>query len=268
MKNIINPPVSISKPIDIDIIIISHAKNETFRQLTIQTIETLLSSESKEDICFHIYVIESETSISDYEYPNTFTIRPSVPFGYHRYLNIGVKLGKSQYIGLANNDLVFHNGWATNILNEMSLDSDLASVGTWCPIFHTKYKISKEPVVQAGYQNGIHITGWFLFLTRKLYDSMEGLDEHFIFWYCDDDYGRTLEKMGIKHALITSSEVKHMTSLTIVELPKDHYDKMTKLPNLYYDYKWNHRSYLIYLLKRLLFSFKQTWNRKISKYRG
>lgn len=254
-----NPEISILKPVDIDIVIISHAKNAAFEQLTVQTIESLLASESPEEICFHIYVIESDLSVKDYAFPNTYTIRPKVAFGYHRYLNIGVKLGKSNYIGLANNDLIFHKGWASHILQHMNQDPAIASAGSWCSTFHSKHQISKSPEVQVGYQNGIHITGWFLFLTRKLYDTMGGLDEHFTFWYCDDDYGKTLESLGIKHALITNAEVTHISSQTTIELPPEHFNKMTKLPNLYYDYKWNHRSYLVYLIKRGIFRLKELW---------
>lgn len=245
---------------EIDIIIISNAKNPESRKLTTDTIESLLASEPPEKIRFNIFVIESDKNAEPFQYPNTQTIKPAVPFGYHTYLNIGVRAGKSSYIGLANNDLIFHPGWASAILSAMQADQSIESAGTWCDIFHNNRNIPELPLIQPGYTNGIQITGWFLFLTRRLYNRMDGLDENFSFWYCDDDYGKTLESMGVKHALITSARVTHITSQSTVKLNPKEFRRLTLLPNLYFDYKWNHRSYLVYLMKRVILYFRLQWN--------
>jgi GT2 family glycosyltransferase len=244
----------------IDIIIISNAKNEEFLNITNQTIQTLLLSENPDEIQFHPIIVESNDETPDYNYPNAVTIRPNSKFGYHKYLNIGVKAGNSPYLGLANNDLIFHKGWASAILSEMDKNPKLESAGTWCDRFHPSRNISESPEVQFGYTNGIYITGWFIFLKRSLFDRMNGLDENFSFWYCDDDYGKTLESMDVKHALITQAKVTHITSQSTIKLDPKEFRKLTLLPNLYFDYKWNHRSYLIYLIKRLIFYFRLKWN--------
>jgi GT2 family glycosyltransferase len=245
--------------INIDVIIISYAYDEHKRRLTEQTIETLLASESDENFEFYIYVIESDKNTESYNYKNTVTIKPNIKFGYHTYLNIGVNAGKSAWIALANNDLIFKKGWATSIMKAKNIRPDIESFGTWCENFHPAKSVSKYPEIQYGYTNGIHITGWFIILTRELYNNMNGLDENFIFWYCDDDYKMTLKKMEIKHALITSSEVTHITSQTTIEMDSEKYHNMTLLPNLYFDYKWNHRSYIVYQLKKILLKIRKTW---------
>jgi GT2 family glycosyltransferase len=239
--------------IDIDIIIISYAYDIKKRELTEQTIQSLLESESSEKFNMHIYVIESEKSSLPYNYPNTKMIKPTEKFGYHKYLNIGVREGKSPWLVLANNDLIFKKGWLTAIMEAREKDPDLVSFGTWCDRFHNYLSISKQPVIQYGNRVGIHVTGWLLVLTRKVYDQMNGLDENFIFWYCDNDYMMTLKKLEIKHALITNSEVLHVASQTIVEMDAEKHRKMTLLPNLYFDYKWNHKSYIVYLFKHFVF---------------
>jgi GT2 family glycosyltransferase len=249
-------------PLLIDIIIISNAKNQNLRILTENTIKSLLESESSNKFIFNIIVIESSTSADDYAYPNTKTIKPNEKFGYHKYLNIGAKLGNSPYIGFANNDLIFHPGWLSSILEEMKKDISLESVGTWCPKFHPINNVKKEPIVQPGYTNGIHMTGWFIFMKRSLYNKLEGFDENFIFWYCDDDYRRTLESEGIRHALITSAEITHITSQSISDEDPVTYKKLTQLPHLYYDYKWNHKSYIIYILKKMFLILSLKWNKK------
>lgn len=246
--------------IEIDIVIISNAKNTEARKLTEQTIESLLISEPSNEIKFYIIVVESEKTAENYHYPNTITIKPSVPFGYHTYLNIGVRAGKSPFIGLANNDLIFHKGWASAILAEMRKDSSLESAGTWCDIFHGSRNIPIRPTVQKGYTNGVQVTGWFLFLTRNLYNRMNGLDENFSFWYCDNDYAKTLESMGVNHALITTAKITHITSQSTVKLNTSDFNRLTLLPNLYFDYKWNHRSYLVYLIKKLILTIRLKWN--------
>lgn len=89
---------------------------------------------------------------------------------------------------------------------------------------------------------------------------MGGLDEHFSFWYCDDDYGRTLQALGIQHALVTQARVDHITSQSTIRLDPAEFRKLTLIPNLYFDYKWNHRSYPVYLIKRLILALKLKWN--------
>lgn len=241
---------------EIDIIIISYAYDNKKRELTDSTIKSLLSSESEDEFTFHIFVIESEKTAENYNYRNTITIKPSETFGYHRYLNIGISMGSSPWLVLANNDLIFKKGWASAILGAIKIDPELESFGTWCERFHPSKGISKTPTIQYGYINGIHVTGWSIILTRKLYIKMNGLDEKFKFWYCDDDYKMTIKQMGVKHALITNAEITHLTSQTTIELDDKKYMKMTLLPNLYFDYKWNHRSYIIYMAKLIILWLK------------
>jgi GT2 family glycosyltransferase len=247
----------ITKFTEIDVIIISYAYNDDKRALTIQTIETLLASESPKYYKFNIFVIESDKNTEIYEYPNTITLKPDQKFGYHTYLNIGVRKGKAPWLVLANNDLIFHKGWFRAILQAKEEDPELESFGTWCNKFHKSKSVSKIPKIQYGYTNGIHVTGWLIVLTRELYNRMSGLDEKFYFWYCDDDYRMTIKQMEVKHALITNSEVSHLTSQTTNELSLEKYRHMTLLPNLYFDYKWNHKSYIVYILKKIILSLKK-----------
>jgi GT2 family glycosyltransferase len=106
--------------------------------------------------------------------------------GYHRYLNIGRRAGKSPYIALCNNDLTFEKGWANEIIRVMEMHPQMKSASPWCP-------------------------QWCIFQQRDIYDTYPNgeLDEQFEFWYCDNDYGMSLQQAGIKHILIPSSVVNH-----------------------------------------------------------
>src|ERR1700761_6399027 len=122
----------------IDIIILSYAKNEYLKGLTAQTIETLLASEDPEKIQFNVLVIESEKTLKPYQFPNSSTIYPDQKFGFHKYLNIGIKTTDSPFVCLCNNDLIFHKNWATEMLNAMDNDPTILSAVPYCPNFHKK----------------------------------------------------------------------------------------------------------------------------------
>ena len=97
------------KPItEIDIIMLSYSHNEELKQMTENAIRSLIDSEDANKIKFNIILIESEKKLKPYQYPNTTTIYPNQVFGYHRYMNVGIRMTKARYVCLCNNDLYFH----------------------------------------------------------------------------------------------------------------------------------------------------------------
>ena len=239
-----------AQPIEIDIIILSYAKDEQLKRLTEQTVETLLSSENPNEIHFNVVIIESNRHVKEYLYPSAKTVHPTVKFGYNRYANIGLKMSGSPYACICNNDLVFHKGWASAILKQMALDEQLESVSPYCDIAH-KNSIPADGRNIGSTKNGILI-GWCIFFKRKILDITGYLDEHFEFWYADNDYGSTLERHHIKHALVTSSRVTHLGSQTHVILSDKELFEKTYGQFLYFDAKWNNRFFLSTWFKGLL----------------
>ena len=238
----------------IDIIILSYSKNEELRKLTEQTIKTCLKSEDSKLIQFNIVVIESNKGNAAHQFDNATTICPDTEFGFHKYLNLGIKVTSNQYVCLCNNDLIFHKGWATAILNTMGKDPELMSASPYCPTFHANRKIDKTENTIYGYTNGIHLAGWCIFVKRKIFDQIGLLDERFIFWCCDDDYRMTLQAQNIKHALVCSSIVKHLESRSINTINNTQKRSFrTKLYTTaqqhYFDYKWKHKNRIILYLK-------------------
>ena len=236
--------------VGIDVIILSYAKDETLLAQTRHAIDTLVLSEDPVAISFNIVVIESNKSLKPFQYEHTTTLYTDVPFGYNRYMNIGMKATSNPYVCLCNNDLVFHKNWASNILHQMSLDKDLGSVSPYCEIFH------KDTVKDDGQNiistiNGILI-GWCIFFKRENLTITGYLDEKFIFWYADNDYGNTMAKYKIKHALVTTSKVTHLGSKTHTLLSNKELFDYTYGQFLYYDLKWNNKSALQYHTRRAL----------------
>jgi len=232
--------ISIERQQQIDIIILSYAHSVELQQVTIACINSLMISEDPLSIKFNVVVIESEMALDNYQYPFSRTIYPSQPFGFHRYMNLGVSLTNAPYVCLCNNDLLFHKGWASEILNYMYKISGLVSASPICSIYHAEIGISTFSGVRIGYNVGVEIAGWCLFIKREALDTMGELDENFAFNAADLDYSTTLEALGLKHGLITSSIVDHLRSKTLNTQSDEKQDELN-LGKKYYDQKWNYR---------------------------
>ena len=200
----------------VDVVIISWAKDEVLRQVTMNGIDSLLKDES---IAYNVYVVESNKDVNYEHYNdpsfhwgrkdfNVTTIHPDVPFGYHRYMNIGIRAGKSKYVAICNNDLTYESGWADNIIKLMELHPDILSASPWCPQTQGDNTQHKNKVY-LGHRVRGELAGWCIFQQRKIYDTIEQLNEEVDFWYSDNIYADELQMRGIKHALLPTSVVNH-----------------------------------------------------------
>lgn len=188
---------------NVDIVMLSWAKDDVLKGVTIKCIRSLLNSEK--NIHFNVYLLESNPSAT-YDFPeNVKVIYMNDTFGYHKYMNIGRKMGNSDYVVLCNNDLRFGKSWASYIINLMEKDEELLSACPFEPIVNGMKKYSDY----YGYETRKHVNGWCIFQKRKIYDIIGDLDETFEFWCCDDDYGMQLQTNGVKHMLVRSSIVHH-----------------------------------------------------------
>ena len=239
---------------NIDIIILSYAKDEHLKGLTIQTINTLLESEDPEKIHFNVVVIESNKALQPYQFENATTIYPTEKFGFHKYLNIGIKLTGNPYVCLCNNDLIFHKGWASEILSAMDNDAEMLSAVPYCPNFHKKEGFPENAAPLEGYF-GV-LVGWCIFVKREIFNIIGMLDENFTFWYCDYDYLNTLKKFGVKNCLVSSSVVTHLGSESLKVVNKKEHQVLTQLPRFYFSYKWHHQSYIKLKVQIALFKIK------------
>lgn len=230
----------------IDIIILSNAQTPELRRLTIQTIETLLASEDPNEIRFMIQVFESAQT-GTYNYPFCQTLVPPKPFNFNRYMNMGIKRGTSPFVCMCNNDLIFHPGWASRILEAFEKNPDLVSASPICEISHRESGILPNTGIYIGYEIRKHVSGWCLFFKRSMVKRTGLWDERFRFWFVDNDYAKTLEKRKLLHALITDSRVDHLESQTLkTRSPKEQLS-LTADDRYLYECKWGQRSYFSYL---------------------
>lgn len=218
-----------------DIVIISDARSEALHRLTLQGLRSLYTSEP--DIRFNTVVVESNKEIT-YDMPHVQTVHPEVPFGYHRYLNLGRKMGHAEFVCLCNNDLLFHPGWCKALISEMEKDRHLLSTSPYCQRTFTKYNIMPRTGLHHGYTVRRQVAGWCIFQRRNIYDIIGDLDEQFTFWFADNDYAETLRHHRVKHALVTNALVTHEASTTLNILPGEERLALTRLQEALFKQKW------------------------------
>lgn len=227
-------------PVEIDIVILSYAKDEELRKLTEQSIDTLLSSEDPAEIKFNVLVIESNKNIKPFQFENSTTIYPEDNFGFNKYLNIGVNATHSPYIGLCNNDLVFHKGWAGEILKAFGQNPKIMSANPYGGDAYYFKEVVEGPNIMLRSKNpnlnGV-LTGWCILVKREIFRIIGPLDEQFEFWYADNDYDRTLKKHKVEHALVKTAVVEHVAMQSHDAL--DDKEKYTYGQKEKFEKKWN-----------------------------
>jgi len=239
---------------NIDIIILSYAKTDELRQTTLNCVESLLQSENPEDIIFEVLIIESNKQMEPYQYPGTKTIYPNTAFGYNKFMNIGIRATSNPFVGLCNNDLIFHHGWASEILKAFEKHPEIDSANPRCPNFGYDVKIiNGDNVIRRDQSmdiNGV-LTGWCIFVKRSIFKKIGLLDEQFTFWYADNDYDKTLRKHHVQHALVKSSLVTHLACLSY-DLLADKKDELTTGQRAVFEKKWHRKN----LLKKIIHFLK------------
>ena len=237
-------------PVKIDIIILSYAKTDELKQTTLNCVESLLVSENPESIVFETLVVESNTQMKPYQYPGTKTIYPDTVFGYNKFMNIGIGLTGNLYVCLCNNDLIFHSGWAAEILKAFDKYPDIESANPYSDNYDYDIRIKNGDNVFRQDKNfdinGV-LMGWCIFVKRSIFKKTGLLDERFRFWYADRDYDITLRKHRIKHALVKSSIVTHLACQSH-DLLLDKKEELTEGQWEVFQEKWYGKS----IIKRLL----------------
>ncbi|KQR72694.1 glycosyltransferase family 2 protein [Pedobacter sp. Leaf176] len=243
-------------PTNIDVIILSYAKNSALKKLTEQTIASCVNSENPGEISFNIVVIESYRELEPFQFEHSTTIYPTAKFGFHRYLNIGIRNTAHDYICFCNNDLIFHKHWATEILNAMKQNPGLQCCNTFCDNFHQDKAHYYNGNINYGYENGLFFTGWCFLVKRSIFDITGFFDEKFEFWFSDDDFRLTLKKKNLANALVIKSKVTHLRSETLNKADKKKQKRLQYSSLAYYKFKWQHHNPLKYYIEMLKYKLK------------
>lgn len=149
-------------------------------------------------------------------------------FNYNRALCEGLSRGTSEFVILANNDLIFHKNWFSELMIAYN-DKIAESFGCWNPKWHERF-FKKEQDYYIGDRIGYELTGWIIVTTRKILEKINFCHRDSFkvdFWYSDDLYKSLICQHNIKHALVRNSKVTHLLSKTLKTHPKEKQIELT-----------------------------------------
>jgi hypothetical protein len=220
---------------NIGCIILTNTTNLEMYGMTQRAIHSLMWSEPSID--FTIIPVESNKDAFNqgfiYDMNNIDTVTPKEPFGYNKFLNIGLDMLKvynpelPEWTIVTNNDVVFTQNWLTKMLEWQKEHPEVLSLSPWEPNWHKSRGLELEHGPYIGYRTSYEITGWCLVIHRSVIKDCNLFDPQFEFWYQDDDYALTLKDKKITHALLPQSKVYHMLSKSHNTIEKQDMYKMT-----------------------------------------
>ena len=222
----------------IDVIILSYAKTDSIIDMNNNCINSLNSSSDTHK--FNIVLIETEsTKEYKYEQENVKVIQPKVEFNYNKFLNIGLKECKNEWVLISNNDTIYHKNFLESLIDANNQDMEILSMSPMDDDWHRHKLFDKSISIYYGYRTSYEVAGWSILVNKSVIDKIGGFDEQFTFWYQDNDYAKLLEINGIKHALITNSKVTHLLSRShgLIE-PEKKYQMTDGLGTTFFK-KWN-----------------------------
>ncbi|MBZ4036568.1 glycosyltransferase [Flavobacterium sp. 17A] len=191
----------------LSVVILSYTTTEGLFEMTSNCINSLVDSEK--DTKMEVILVESNKDYlnSGFVYPEFVkVIVPEADFNFHKFLNIGIKESKGDFVALCNNDLIFYKNWFSEILKIQKANPKIES-------FSPSGKIDDFGFIndfELGYKVRTHVLGWCLVATKEVLKRIGYLDETFNFGYADNDYAMTLKKYNIKHALVNTGKVEHL----------------------------------------------------------
>jgi len=218
---------------EIDVIILSYAKNADIIKMNNVCINSIIESSDKH--AFNIILIE--TSDIDVVYPKQVTvIHPNSEFGYNKYLNIGLTYCKNEWIFISNNDTIYEKNFIDYMLEAYTQDNKLLSMSPIDDHWIYQNGFNRNTPIHYGYRLKYEIVCSSLLIHKKVLDVIGIFDENYTFWYQDDDYVKSLIKYNIKHALITKSKVHHLVSKSNHLF--ENWSKMVTSSENYFNNKW------------------------------
>jgi len=198
----------------IDVVIPSLSTKE-YHQMITNCIRSLRQSEPQ--ISFNIIIVESGPEIINFGQDDT--VKFDLPkFNFNHALKQGIARCNCEWIVLANNDLVFHKNWMTEILATSEKNPDVESFSPWEPRFHPANEAFKPlQKMYFGYSVPGHIAGWCIATKAHVLSKLD-LTEEVAYWCSDNVYADELQRNGIKHALLRNSVVTHLFERTTSKL--------------------------------------------------
>jgi GT2 family glycosyltransferase len=188
----------------ISVVILSNTATQSIHDMTQECINSIHATSDAD-----IVVVEmNKTAVFD----NARSVRFDGSLNFNKMLNIGInycleKWPENEYIVLANNDLVFHNNWFEAMLPHFDAYDSLSPKSPNWP----NHNVLPNGVHE-GWAIGKEFAGWCLVFKTDSLKMLLPLDEQFEFWCADNDMTMEMQKLKMRHALVTDSHVTHLFS--------------------------------------------------------
>lgn len=205
LRNLAVPARSDVPPVA-DIVILSNATTGDLRTLTQNTVNTCLGGANGMPI--GITVIEQNPAVI---YQRCATLHTDEKFHYNRFANFGASLGSADWIVIANNDLLFHDGWLHRLLA-----ANHPLVSPKCPRDSRQTEFTSNTT---GFITGRHLSGWCFMISRKMWEDIGGLDESVSFWCSDDVVVEQAREYGVAPMIVPDAVIEHVQSMTLNTKP-------------------------------------------------
>jgi hypothetical protein len=187
-----------------DLIIVACSSSKKLIDITQQCID----SARQDGADLNIIVVE--TFIQVYAYDGCKIVKYRGEFNYNRALNLGLTYSNADVVILANNDIIFYRGWSQ--IGDLMIANGFESASAYS---RDMRGISQCDQVWEGYNIGVLLTGWCLFVARSCIEKIGKLDESVDFWCSDNVYADQIEALKIRHGLFCNIRVDHLTSATL-----------------------------------------------------
>jgi len=186
-----------------DLIIVARSSTERLKQITQNCINSAIIGGN----ALNVVLVEtfSATKYSGVDHYVTY----NGLFGYNGALNKGLERASGDIHILANNDLIFHEGW--HQIGEDMKNNGFDSASAW---FNGSC-FEQGDYIYEGFGIAIHLTGWCLFITREAHEKIGKLNEEVEFWYSDNVYAIQLREHGLRHGMFCNVRVDHIGSQTL-----------------------------------------------------
>ena len=190
----------------VDVVILSNATTDELRVMTQTTVDTCRGGAN--GLPVGIAVLEQCPGVV---YRRCATIYMDEPFHYNRFANFGAGRGSADWIVIANNDLIFHDGWLHRLLA-----AEHPLVSPKCPRDPRQAEFTANTV---GDHTGKHLSGWCFMIARALWEAIGGLDEAVSFWCSDDAVVEQAKARGVLPMIVPDALVDHVQSATLKSQP-------------------------------------------------
>ena len=199
------------QPPIVDVVILSKAAVPELGRMTQTAIDTCLAGANSLPV--NIIVVEQ----GQWTYRHAAVIRPDGDFNYNAFANLGAGRGTAEWIMVANNDLIFRDGWLHALLA-----ANHPVVSPKCPRDPRQAGFVENTT---GFFTARHFSGWCYMMRRELWRRIGGLDDCVDFWCSDDVVIEQVRAAGVAPMLVPASLVEHLQSVTLRTRPN--HDELT-----------------------------------------